>query len=461
LTGDPAAGRDLPSIDDPIPQLGKQLFFSKSLGGGFDSACVSCHHPLLGGADGLPLSVGTGAVDPDVLGPGRTGADGLPNVPRNSPTVFNSGLHDSVMFWDSRVESVNKDLNQNGRGSGIRTPDSALFVADVNSGENLPAAQALFPVSSPEEMLADTFEAGSDGDTIRAHLAARLGNYGVGAGELATNAWLAEFQSAFASSLPAEQLITFANIAFAIGEYERSMVFINNAWRRYVEGDNDAMTNAAKRGAILFFTSPDDDNEGFGCRQCHSGDFFSDGEHHTVGFPSIGPGRGDGNNDDFGREHETGLTEDRYRFRTPSLLNVEMTAPYGHAGAYETLDDVVRHYNNQNGAADNFFEDGGWCQIAQFEGIPDCENLYPDAEANTNAALAKVRRERNSLPLDEQVPQVGINNGERRDVIAFLESLTDPCVLDRACLAPWIADPTATGPDGMQLNALDPLGNAL
>ncbi|HJP36572.1 MAG TPA: cytochrome c peroxidase, partial [Gammaproteobacteria bacterium] len=49
LTGDPAAGRDLPSIDDPIPQLGMKLFFSKSLGGGFDTACVSCHHPLLGG----------------------------------------------------------------------------------------------------------------------------------------------------------------------------------------------------------------------------------------------------------------------------------------------------------------------------------------------------------------------------------------------------------------------------
>ncbi|MDJ0919320.1 MAG: cytochrome c peroxidase, partial [Woeseiaceae bacterium] len=57
LTGDPTTGRDLPSINDPLAQLGKLLFFSKSLSGDFDTACASCHHPALGGGDGLALPV--------------------------------------------------------------------------------------------------------------------------------------------------------------------------------------------------------------------------------------------------------------------------------------------------------------------------------------------------------------------------------------------------------------------
>lgn len=459
LTGNPAAGRNLPSISDPVPQLGKLLFFSKSLGGGMDTACVSCHHPLLGGGDGLSLSIGVGAAEPDVLGPDRTHPDGLPNVPRNAQTVFNSGLWDSAMFWDSRVESLSKDPRLNGAGSGIRTPDSPLFVADINAGASLPEAQARFPVTSAEEMKTGEFEPAGDNDTVRAHLAARIGDYGAGAGELVPNNWLAEFRTAFVSALPAEQLVTFDNIAFAIGEYERSMVFVDNPWRAYVEGSNIAISNGAKRGAILFFT--DVDVDGAGCHNCHSGDFFTDEEHHTVAFPNIGPGRGDGNNDDFGREHETGLLGDRYRFRTATLLNVEVTAPYTHAGAYETLNDLLRHYNGPNGQIDNYFEAGGWCQLDQFEDVPDCALLYPDSEANTGAAFNKVQRERNTLPANESLPRANINNADRRDLIDFLETLTDPCVLDPACLAPWIADPADTGPDGGQLNAVDGNGNQL
>ena len=464
LTGDPAAGRNLPTIDDPIPQLGKLLFFTKGLGGGMDTACVSCHHPLLGGGDGLSLSIGVEAVQPDVLGPDRTHPDGLPNVPRNAQTVFNSGLWDSGMFWDSRVESLNKDPGLNGAGSTIRTPDSPLFVADVNAGNSLPAAQARFPVASAQEMKTGGFEPNADNDTIRAHLAARIGDYGTGAGELVPNGWLEEFQTAFASALPAEQLITFENIAFAIGEYERSMVFVNNPWRTYVEGDNGAISATAKEGAILFFTDPATDpadTDGAGCHQCHSGDFFTDEEHHTIAFPNIGPGRGDGNNDDFGREHETGLLQDRYRYRTPTLLNIEVTGPYSHAGAYEILNDVLRHYNGPNGQINNYFDAGGWCQLDQFENVPNCETLFPNAEANTRAANNKVGRERNTLPLGESLPRANLNNADRQDLIAFLETLTDPCVLDPVCLAPWIADPTDSGPDGEQLNAVDQNGNLL
>ena len=69
LTGDPTTGRTLPAITDAKAQLGKKLFFTKGLGGDNDSACVTCHHPSLGGGDDLSLSIGVGAETPDLLGP--------------------------------------------------------------------------------------------------------------------------------------------------------------------------------------------------------------------------------------------------------------------------------------------------------------------------------------------------------------------------------------------------------
>jgi len=127
LAGDAAFNRTLPQISDRLPQLGKLLFFSKSSSGTFDVACVSCHHPILSGADALSLPVGTGAVDSNVLGSGRVHAvTGLPNVPRNSTTVFNAGLWDSGLFLDSRVESLGKEEQANGTVSASARPTPSL-----------------------------------------------------------------------------------------------------------------------------------------------------------------------------------------------------------------------------------------------------------------------------------------------------------------------------------------------
>ncbi|MBI2382125.1 MAG: cadherin-like domain-containing protein [Gammaproteobacteria bacterium] len=457
LTGDAASGRQLPRIEEPLPQLGMQLFFSKSLGGGFDAACVSCHHPVLGGADGLSLSVGVGALRPELLGLGRRDADGSPAVPRNAPTVFNAGLWDTSLFWDSRVESLGKEPGGNGALSGIRTPDSLLGIADPAAGGTLPSAQARFPVTNADEMKTASFEAEGTNSQIRAHLAARIGGYGVGAGELTRNEWLAAFQTAFVSGEGAESLVSFDNIAKAIAEYERSLVFTNNAWKRYVQGDLAALTADQKAGAQLFFTPPN--QGGAGCAGCHRGDLFSDGLHHTVAFPQIGPGKGDGQADDFGRERETRDPRDRYRFRTPSLLNIELSAPYGHAGAYRNLGEVVRHYVNPPTSVNAFFANGGWCRLPQFQGVAGCAGLYPNAAANSQAALRKLGQDRQAR-VDPPLPGP-LNAGQQAQLVAFLRALTDPCVKDRQCLASWIPAPGTTGPDGQQLNAVDAQGRAL
>ena len=176
LTGDPSQGRDLPHIDDPLAQLGKRIFFSKALGGDQDAACVTCHHPLLGGGDGLTVSIGVGATDPELLGPGRSHPNAAPNVPRNAPTTFNCGMWDQVMFHDGRLESLDKLPGRNGAGPlGIRTPAVLPGLADPLAGANLVTAQARFPITSPAEMLGYTYAADKPMRTIRAFLSARLG----------------------------------------------------------------------------------------------------------------------------------------------------------------------------------------------------------------------------------------------------------------------------------------------
>jgi cytochrome c peroxidase len=440
LTGDPSRGRDLPDISDPLPQLGLKLFFSKALGGDNDSACASCHHPLLGGGDDLPLSIGVGADKPDLLGPGRTQPEGT-TIPRNAPTTFNLAMWDQVLFHDGRIESLGKTPGMNGAdGLGLHTPESGFNEADPAAGDNLVVAQSRFPVISPDEMKGDSFELGHLNRTVRTRLAEKLGGYGDHGGALPANHWLTEFQTAFNSSEDAETLITQQNIFKAIGEYERSQVFVNTPWNAYVKGDNQALTESAKRGALLFF-SPIEAGGAY-CPACHQGDFFTDEQFYVLAIPQVGPGKGDGpaGDDDFGRFRTTGQPGDLYAFRTPTLLNVEVTGPYGHDGAYPTLEGIVRHHLNPAQSVANY-------DYTQLTPAVQTKN----SEANTSKALAQL--ENNRLTGRSAIEKVSLTDDQVTDIVSFLLALTDPCVKDRACLSHWL--PSGPDPDGLQLQAVD------
>lgn len=440
LTGDASLGRDLPDISDPVAQLGMKLFYSQSLSGTLDAACVSCHHPMMGGGDNLSLPVGVEAVAPALIGPGRlhssSGAhfDGGPTVPRNAPTTFNMGMWDKTIFHDGRIESLGKEPLKNGDdGAGIRTPDTAFNVADDNA-INLTQGQARFPVTSAEEMRG-TFGDGTSNDEIRDALTARIVD------QTLPNTWLAEFQTAFSSTADAAELVTFENIAQALAEYERSQVFVNSPWRDFVNGDDNAMSAAAQRGAKLFYT--DAQAGGADCVACHSTDFFSDEEFHILATPQIGRGKGDGDtgDDDFGRFRETGNEEDRYAFRTPTLLNVAVTGPWTHVGAYDDLYSVIEHHIDPAAAIENYD-----FTLAALQPGVQSEN----AEANTRKALAALQASDNSM-----LPNVALNSADIDDLVAFMHALTDPCVVDRECMSPWIPDNTDSGPDSLQLNGVD------
>lgn len=460
-TAQPLAGRTIPSINDPLPQLGKLLFFSKTLSGNLDTACASCHHPSLGGADGLSLSIGTGAAQPDVMGPGRKLASGAVSTARSANTFFNVALLDEGLFWDLRVESLGRVAGSNGAGSGIRTPSTTLGIADPAAGPNLPSAQARFPVVSAAEMRG-TLLSGSTDDAVRAHLAARIGNYGSGTGALAGSAWLARFRTAFNQPAgTAEQLITFDNIMRAIGEYERSATFVDTPWQRFLAGNGSAISEEAKDGALLFFRQVN--QGGAQCVQCHSGPAFSNERVRAAGFPQIGPGMGDGTDgtEDFARARETQNANVRYQFRTPPLLAVELSAPYGHAGTYADLTTLVLHYLDPDATTGDFLANQRWCALPQFQNGATC----PDSATvtrNSQATLARMKADRGRNAGDA-IPVVNaaiVNADSARLIVEFLKTLTDPCLKDRACFSRWI--PTAAeAPDGHQLNAVDSAGRML
>lgn len=441
LTGDPTIGRTLPSIDEPMAQLGKKMFFTKALGGDNDSACASCHLPTLGGGDGLALPIGVGADDPDLIGPGRAHPEGHPTVPRNAPTTFNIALWDQVQFWDGRVESLGKTpLMEGSDGLGIRTPDVPFGEADPNAGPNLTVAQSRFPVTSQEEMRGFTFEAAGDNDAARNHLAARLGDYGVGKGELSLNYWQDECEIVFPDMDEDELVITYELIAEAMATYERSQVFVDTPWKAYVAGDNDAISTQAKEGALLFHRSVE--QGGAGCADCHGGDFFTDERFYTLAIPQIGQGKGDGvyGDDDHGRARETKQPGDLYAFRTPTLLNIEVTGPYGHDGAYATLEGIIRHHLEPAASVANY-------DVSHLE-----SDLAIDYKADyTAAALAKLEADIESGATPLQPSRLG--DGDIASLVEFMLSLTDPCVKSEECMSPWMPADYEMDPDGHRLLA--------
>jgi len=425
LTGDPAEGLELPSIDDPVAVLGRKLFFSKSLGGDRDSACVSCHHPVLGGGDALALSIGVGADKADLLGPGRTHPDGDFTVPRNAPTTFNLALWKKGLFWDSRVENL--------EGGGIRTPDTDFGSADAEAGDTISAAQTRFPVTSAEEMRGFVFVSDGTNADVRTALETRLTDDG---------GWASEFEAAFGSPE-----ISYGRIAEAIAAYEDSQVFTDTPWRAYVKGDNDAIGEPAKRGALLFFQAIEDG--GANCATCHSGDFFTDEDFHSICAPQIGRGKGDGTagTNDFGRARETADRNQRFSFRTSTLLNVSVTGPYLHSGAYDNLADVVQHHLDPQAAIGRF--DPSSVPLAASD----------DFDENTQEMLEFLGV--SGRPIEFFRAPFAHTDQEVEDLVAFLESLTDPCVLDRECLAPWIAESPADDVNEDLLVAVDQEGSPL
>ncbi|RFM24153.1 MAG: cytochrome-c peroxidase [Candidatus Thermochlorobacter aerophilum] len=132
---------------------------------------------------------------------------------------------------------------------------------------------------------------------------------------------------------------TFLNILDAIAAFERTLISGNSRYDRFQRGDSSALNDSEKRGMQLFFS------ERTNCFRCHGGFNFTTNEFHDNGSQAVYR--------DVGRYSMTFRPSDKGKFKTPTLRNVALTAPYFHDGSMPTLADVVEHYNRGGAGSPN------------------------------------------------------------------------------------------------------------
>ena len=140
------------------------------------------------------------------------------------------------------------------------------------------------------------------------------------------------YKDLFARAFGDEE-ITFDRISKAIATFERTFVSGNSSFDRFNRGQLTALNDAQIRGLKLFM-----DTSRTNCLHCHSDHNFSDGGMHSTGLEE--------HYSDGGLQTLTGREEDNGKFRTPTLRNIRETGPYMHDGRFETLEEVIDHYNS-------------------------------------------------------------------------------------------------------------------
>lgn len=278
--------------------LGRELYFDARLSADDTVSCATCHDPKLGFADGKPLGVGV---------EGRVG-------PRNSPTTINAALY-LEQFWDGRAPTLEE--------------------------------QAKGPLVNPTEMAMPSLDAVVE--KVRG---------------------ITQYAPKFAEAF-GDDTVTIDRIAMAIASFERTLLAGNSPFDRFkYGGEPEALSEAAKRGLELF--------EGKArCKTCHeflsSFALFTDDGYHNIGVGLDDPAivelarRAERGEDvaatadqvqlkEMGRYIVTKEVKDIGAFKTSSLRNLTLTAPYMHDGSVPTLEEVVEFYNQ--GGHDNPFLSG-------------------------------------------------------------------------------------------------------
>lgn len=147
------------------------------------------------------------------------------------------------------------------------------------------------------------------------------------------------YRDLFKRAYPGEG-ISPATVAKAIASFERTIVSTDSPFDRWARGDQKAVTADVKRGFAVF--------EGKGnCTACHQGFNFTDYGFHNIGVKDVG------DKPDEGRYTQRKLPSLKGAFKTPTLRDVALTAPYMRNGLYKTLEEVVDHYDRGGDLKEN------------------------------------------------------------------------------------------------------------
>ena len=349
-------------VDASLANLGRLLWFDTSHSLHRDNTCAGCHSPSNGFGDTQSIAIG---VDNNgIVGPNRTG----PRNQRRSPMVLNTAFYPKLM-WNGRF------LANPAPGQALGDPFSKMFGfafpapegQSLGYHDHLLQAQVFIPPTELVEVAGFTGTSGTDlssrfaifdngtglevpeadhsgfrNDPIRAEALRILND---------TPGYIQAFGRAF-HEVKKGAPITLDMFAQAIAEFEFTLVFADAPIDQFARGRTDAMSDAEKRGALVFF------GEGK-CITCHatsgrSNEMFSDFENHVAGIPQLAPPFGEftsnmiydgpAENEDFGAMQISGDQADKYKFRTAPLRNVALAPAFFHNGAFARLEDAIRFH---------------------------------------------------------------------------------------------------------------------
>lgn len=295
-------------------ELGKRIFISPLISGNKNVSCMTCHNPKFGSSDGKMLGLTQ---------------DGKNILRRNSPSLFNTGLPSRTdMFHDGRVSfnSSNhtfKTPEENFNGSNPKRSD---ITNKLNSALSM---QTIFPMVSNDEMR------GNLGDNEIANAKTNVEAWSLIVKRITDNSELNELLK---KAYPNENDFNIGHIGEALGQFIREEFYSNGSpFNRYLKGEVLALTPNEKNGLKIFIDRGK-------CIACHQGGELGLANFYaSVGVPQFGakPSKLD-----LGRAEVSGFSDRKLFFKTPSLLNLAVTAPYMHNGAYQSIRDVINHYSN-------------------------------------------------------------------------------------------------------------------
>lgn len=303
-------------------ELGRLLFHDPILSQNGKRACASCHQPEKAFTDGLPKALAI---------------NGEPKL-RNTPTLLNASLQASSSY-----------------------DQSTQFLED----------RIMKVLESKDEMHSSLWEAAK-----KLHL---------------SEEYVRLFKEAFGNKsanvvVEDGNVITADNLKIAIGTYLRTLISMNSRFDQYMRGDKSKLNKDETRGFNLFMGKAK-------CGTCHFMPLFngtipptySSNESEVLGVPKEAKWKGATIDPDTGKSAIVPHEIYRYAFKTTTVRNAELTAPYMHNGVYKTIDEVMRFYNLGGG-----------------KGIG-------------------IELPHQTLPFDS----LGLSNQEIQEVIAFVKTLTD------------------------------------
>jgi len=380
-----------PKVSREVTRLGSMLFHETQLSGNKNIGCNSCHHPMFGTSDAMAFSIGEGGIG---MG-GRRRQENGGVTKRHSPHVLNLGYPEiEHMFWDGRVhyDPKTKIFTTPEPGFNGANPKYKEVTSVITSSL---AMQTIFPIVNDLEMR------GGQGNDI-ADAGSNMGSWNAVMDRLLKGSQKERYQKQFKAAFPNTTNYNIGHVAEALGQFlGLSFNIVDTPYDRYLKGDISAMTDSEKRGLIVF--------TGRGkCVECHNGAHLSDFDFKSVGTPQLTPASIPAPFDE-GRFEVTGNKSDLFKFRTPALRHLKITAPYMHNGAFKTLEEVIEHYNDPKKSLTNY-------TLNQMDMNPYNSDFVIDKDPLRNKLRISL------ISIGEVRRGVNLTEAEKQDLLSFLET---------------------------------------